>query len=219
MPVFKKSKILNSEVAYSTIAGSTKNDLTNLMQLALVLNRQYDFNEILRVVANKTADLLHAETALIMMINPSTQETIKTVIREGKKLNSRQFHTLQAHITGWMIDNHQSLISTDIKIDPRFAESKMHGLPIKSTIAVLLISGSEILGSIIVFNSKYSHIFTAADLSLLESIAVISAPHLRNLEKIREFFAPNISESALLKKYEEMGLIGTTRNLLNYCMQ
>jgi hypothetical protein len=46
--------------------------LATLVELAAVLSQQNEYEEILRVVAQKAAGLLNAETAVIMMINPQT---------------------------------------------------------------------------------------------------------------------------------------------------
>ncbi|MGH7600586.1 MAG: hypothetical protein ACREOI_29880 [bacterium] len=64
-----------------------KNDrleFEHLIDLAGALSQQNDFQEILRVVAQQAMSLLHAETALILMVNPRTRNTVKTVMREGQ---------------------------------------------------------------------------------------------------------------------------------------
>ncbi len=61
-----------------------KSDTPNwdpLIDLATILSQQNGFQEILRVVAQKAVSLLQAETALLLMLNPRTQETVKTVRR------------------------------------------------------------------------------------------------------------------------------------------
>ena len=56
--------------------------LESLIDLVLILAKQNDFQETLRLVAKKASSLLKAETTLIMMINPKTLETVKTLHRE-----------------------------------------------------------------------------------------------------------------------------------------
>ncbi|MFQ5640209.1 MAG: sigma 54-interacting transcriptional regulator [bacterium] len=189
-------------------------DLSPLIDLASILNRQTDFDEILRLVSHRSADILQADAALIMMINPATQQTTKTVIRQGSEVKSRRFHAVQEQITGWMLESNRPLICADIGTDPRFTISNKEELPFRSAIASLLITENAVLGSIIVLNSEHSLEFTADDLSMLEKVTIIVAPYLRNIEKIKEFFSPNISENALLKKYADVGLIGTSRKFV-----
>jgi GAF domain-containing protein len=59
--------------------------LESLIELASILAQQSDFQEILRLVTHKAATLLQAETALIMMINPQTQQTVKTIYTDQTK--------------------------------------------------------------------------------------------------------------------------------------
>ena len=53
-------------------------NIESLIELATILEQQNDFQEILRIVTRKATNLLQAETALVMMINPQTRETVKT---------------------------------------------------------------------------------------------------------------------------------------------
>ncbi|MFQ5864485.1 MAG: hypothetical protein ACE5IW_04560 [bacterium] len=54
-----------------------------LVELALILSQQNDYEEILRLVAQKAAGLMRADMALIMMINSQTRETVKTIYTGG----------------------------------------------------------------------------------------------------------------------------------------
>ncbi len=58
--------------------------LESLIELASVLAKQNDYQETLRLVAEKASSLLKAETTLIMMINPRTRETVKTLYKEDE---------------------------------------------------------------------------------------------------------------------------------------
>jgi len=78
----------------------------------------------------------------------------------------------------------------------------------------LLKVESLTLGSIIVFRSEKSEPFSDTELSLLEYMAVIAAPYLRNVEKIKEYFRPNLPASALLKNYTEVGLLGADNKFI-----
>ena len=76
----------------------TAQKLESIIDMASVLSKQSDFQEILRLVTQKAAALFNAETALVMMINPSTRETVKTLYREGGGPDSRPYqllHTFQ----------------------------------------------------------------------------------------------------------------------------
>jgi len=55
--------------------------LEHLIGLAAMLSRQTDFEEVLRVITQQAAFQLKAEAAVIMIINPQTRHTVKTIFR------------------------------------------------------------------------------------------------------------------------------------------
>ena len=57
-------------------------------------------------------------------------------------------------------------------------------------------------------NSGKSKAFRDIDLHNLEWIALISAPYLRNAQKLMEYFEIPLPEESLLSKYRQMGMIG-----------
>lgn len=193
---------------------SSNSVLSNLLQFVGVLNRQTDYDEILRLVSLKAIDVLDSEYALILMINPSTLETVKTVMRQGSKFSAPGMDSAQRQITGWMMEEQSAFISEDIKNDRRFFKLDSIEFPVKSAIAVLLEVENLTLGSIVVFRGAKAEPFAEADLTMLQHIALISAPYLRNIEKIREFFKPALPESSLLRKYADASLIGASKNFL-----
>jgi len=182
-----------------------------LIDLAYALSQQNHFEEILRLVAQRTAALLHGQTALIMMVNPQTRQTVKTVVREGREEQEVKYRAVQDQINGWMMKFNQPLLSQNIKNDPRFAKVKFGDLAIKSALAVLLRIEGIVLGSNIVLNKRNDEAFDEDELAYLDKIAVIAAPYLRNVQKIQQFFSAPLPETALLSKYEKLGLLGKSK--------
>lgn len=130
---------------------STAHNWEALFELARVLTQQTSLDETLRYVAQRAAALLEAETALIMMINPQTRQTFKTVVREGVQEHDPKYHVLQTQIAGWLMQTHESLLSADLKNDPRFAKVRLGEATIQSVLAVSLHCEGLALGSLIVF--------------------------------------------------------------------
>jgi transcriptional regulator with GAF, ATPase, and Fis domain len=185
-----------------------------LIDLAYALSQQNHFEEILRLVAQRTAALLHGQTALIMMVNPQTRQTVKTVVREGREDQEVKYRAVQDQINGWIMKFNQPLLSQDIKNDPRFAKVKFGDLAIKSVVAVLLRIEGIVLGSLIVLNKRNDEVFNEDDLDYLDKIAVIAAPYLRNVQKIQQFFESPLPQAALLSKYEKLGLLGKSKKFV-----
>ncbi len=57
--------------------------------------------------------------------------------------------------------------------------------------------------------------FTESDSQLLEKIAVLASPYLRNAQGIQEYFETAIPQSTLLAKYEQAGLIGKSQKFVD----
>ena len=98
--------------------------LEHLMELAMVLNQQNNFNEILRVVSEKVSDWIDSEIALIMMLNPNTQQTVKTIFKEGKDVGHPRFHAVHSQISGWILKYQEPLITPNIQKDPSWPNSE-----------------------------------------------------------------------------------------------
>jgi hypothetical protein len=53
--------------------------LESIIELVQVLNQQSSFEEILRVISAKAIQLFYADSAKVMMLNPQTEHTNKTI--------------------------------------------------------------------------------------------------------------------------------------------
>jgi len=182
--------------------------LESLVELAQTLSQQKDFNEILRLVTQLSARLLKADVALILMVNPRTHKTMKTVFEEGQKPTERKYRVLQNLISGWVMKNDMSLRCSDIRKDERFSDVNLPDKMIMSVICVPFRSEGTTLGTVLLMNRQEGKQFTENDLTFLEKISVISAPYLRNVQFIQEFFEPPLPEVVLLSQYEKLGLLG-----------
>jgi len=109
--------------------------LTSLIELAQILSQQSDYEEVLRLVVEKASSLVNSDAALIMMINPRTRNTIKTIFAE-KYIGDEQNHFVHTNISGWVILNNSSLLSADIKSDNRFRKKLFDKSKAKSVICV-----------------------------------------------------------------------------------
>lgn len=191
--------------------------LEHLFELAAILSQQTDFQEILRVTAQKAAGLLNAETATIMMINPQTRNTVRTVMREGREDDPQQFHAVQTHVSGWIIKHQRPFASADLKTDPSFAKNLFAGIPIKTALGVPLRVEGLIIGTLILLNAESpasSIQDQASSIQYLEQLATIAAPYLRNVQKLQQYFAAPVPEATLVAKYEALGLIGKSKKFI-----
>jgi len=89
----------------------------DLFELAKILGQQTDFNEVVRLVAQKSAQFLNADLALILMVNPDTRETVKTIIQDGKSVEQLEYRDIHIHVGGWIISKGKPFLSMDIVKD------------------------------------------------------------------------------------------------------
>ena len=183
----------------------------NIFSLAEILGRQSDFNEILRLISSKTSSLLNADIASILMVNPKSNDTYKTIYKKDSKVDKEKYSIVQSIIIGWVIINKKSIIITNLKTDNRFKENLFENFPIQTAMCVPLYCSDAVIGYLVVMNKDGKESFREDHLDLLNNIAVISAPYLRNVQKINEFFNIPLPESTLINKYRIIGLLGKSK--------
>ncbi|MGE5457703.1 MAG: sigma 54-interacting transcriptional regulator [Methanococcaceae archaeon] len=182
-----------------------------LIELASVLGNQNDFNELLRIVSAHALSLFHADAASIVMINPRTDNTIKTIIRDGTDSEKKQHHFVQVNVIGWVNKNNQNFITNCLKEDSRFRKNLFADSSIQSMMCVPIASEGTLVGYVLIMNEQADKFFKQEDLNFLNQFSAIAAPFLSNIQRIAEFFETSLPDSVLLAKYEALGLLGKSR--------
>ena len=185
-----------------------------LFDLATILGQQIDFQEILRIVAAKAAVLFNAEIVSVFMINPQTQDTIKTIIREGIKPATGIEKIVLPNVIGWVAKNKQPFITHNFKTDPRFKKLFFEEISIASAMCAPLMSEGRTTGYLLVLNQSETTNFDESALILLEKFAAITAPFLSNVQKIQDYFNVHLPASALVAKYAPLGLLGKSEKFI-----
>ena len=129
-----------------------KQKLERLFELASILGQQNDYQEILRLISQKASSLLDAQNAILMMINPRTRQTVKTIFNEVGEGNQPGFNGLQTHVSGWVIKNKQSFKSENIKTDKRFSKNLFKDISIESVLGVPLFSENILFATLLIYN-------------------------------------------------------------------
>lgn len=181
-----------------------------LFELAVMLGQQTDFQEILRVVSETAATLFQSKAATIVMINPSTNNTVKTVIRGGDNRQPHGYQLLQTNMIGWCLKNQKSYLSEALSSDDRFAGNVSAKFEANSAMCVPLQSGGSAIGYLLAIDRIDGKVFLVEDLILLEKMAAIAAPFLDNVQKVQSYFEQQMPDDALVQKYEGMGMLGSS---------
>lgn len=194
----------------------TKKSILNddLFELARILGLQTDFQEVVRLVASKATQLLKADLTLILMLNPDTRKTVKTIVKDGKHIDQKEYRDIHIHVSGWILNNQKPLISPFIQNDERFAEDMFDNVPMKSVVGVPLIIEGTIIGTLIILYRESEERIETDYLKSLEDLAAVSAPYLRNAQKIREYFVSSLPKTSILLKYNNIGLYGRSQRFI-----
>jgi len=185
--------------------------LETVFRLVSVLKEQTDFQEILRLITTCAIELLDTDITLIMLINPTTRETVKTIFREGENDNNDGLQFVRSNISGWVINHNLSFLSNDLKQDTRFRKDLFRKYSVESAMCIPLKSGGIIIGMLIMLNKSGKKQFGQDDLSFFETFADIVSPFLWNTQKIQDYFVSSMDVNSLLNKYRSVGLIGKSK--------
>jgi transcriptional regulator with GAF, ATPase, and Fis domain len=185
----------------------TINDV-DLLEFARILGQQTDFKEVIRLVANKAAHVLKADLALILMLNPDTRKTVKTIFKDGKSIEQKEYRDIHIHVGGWIIKHRKSFFSHNIQNDQKFKKGLFDKTPVKAVTGVPLIIEGIIIGALILLFKDSPNINHPKFIESLEYVATVAVPFLRNAQKIREYFVSSLPESSLLMKYNNIGFYG-----------
>ena len=189
--------------------------LESIIELIQTLNQQSSFEETLRLISVKAIQLLDAQIVQVMMLNPQTENTIKTIYKEQKVEFFQEHHLLNANVAGWVHKNNKSFMSSDISEDARFSQGLFADSEIQSTICTVLTVGNKSIGSLHILNKRGRRIFTDEDLKLAEKLSYVVSPFLNKMEKIQEYFACPLPEEDLINKYTKVGLIGKSKRFID----
>lgn len=189
-------------------------NLSSLFELAEVLSYQNNFQETLRLVTDKALEIFKADFASVVMINPRTQKTVKTIIRKTKREPLKGLSIIQTNVIGWMMVNRQSFLCEDINEDTRFSEDLFIDLPIGAVMATPLRCSGSVIGYLVTGKRLENQYFSPGDLALIEKFALVIAPYLGNTQKIQEYFNAPLPENALVQKYASSGLLGKCATFL-----
>jgi transcriptional regulator with GAF, ATPase, and Fis domain len=188
--------------------------LESLIELAQILGKQSDYEEVLRLVVEKASGLVNSDAVLVMMINPKTRDTIKTIYAE-KNTKDEHNHFIHVNISGWVIINNCSLLSPNIKSDNRFRKNLFEKSNVKSALCVPFKVENVIIGTLLLIKNENNNSFTESDLSLLEKFSAVVSPFLHCTQSIAQYFIALPPKQTLLSKYAMLGLLGKSNKFID----
>jgi sigma-B regulation protein RsbU (phosphoserine phosphatase) len=168
-------------------------DLGMIMEVSVIISSTLDFNELITVVMEKAKKVMDAEACSILFYNKDThklefevalckEESASEILKKTVTLDIGQ------GIAGWVAENLQPLVITDVKGDKRFyqAADKQTGFTTKSIIAVPLVGRSGLIGVAEIINPKNKDFFSEYDSGIFQTLCRGVAIAIENARFHRE---------------------------------
>ena len=187
--------------------------LDQLIQLTEVLVDQVDFQEIVRLSTEHIINCLGGKIALLMLLNPKTQHTIKTIYRDGSQASETHYKVIQLNISGWILENKQPFHTSNLKVDRRFEQSQFRDINVKSVVGAPIRNGRQLIGCVLLVGEDDQD-YSNNDLIYLTRFCAVVAPHLKHSQELYDYFSLPKPRSALFHKYSGMGLLGRSKTHL-----
>lgn len=161
--------------------------------------------EILQVIMNLVFEALPAERGFLMLLEGKNKELISKVVRDQKGRSGGKL-SLSKSIAKIVIDNRQSVLTTDAQADERFKMQESVVLQgIHSAMCVPLWNNRAVIGLIYVDTVSSISQFSPEDLkllTLLANIAAVKIEHARLVEDklSKERMEGEMRQASLIQK-------------------
>ncbi len=180
-----------------------------------VIDRLGDFDEKLKLISHKAIDIFPADYVSIIMVNPKTQHTMKTIVKTEPQNKSPITPVLQNRILRWIAKQNRSFVCHDITKEKRLCVELKKKSNIRSAMCVPIKRDMHSMGYMLFGNTKHPFAFTADHISWAEKYCRLVAPYICDLQILHNYFKPHTTHDTLLKKYEPFGLIGQGDAFIN----
>ncbi len=185
--------------------------LEQITDLALLLGQHSDFDEMVRLATTKALALFRADTVSIVMLNPQTQHTRKTIALAAEGNTDKRLHLIHMTVIGWSLREKQSFLTVGIADDPRFQNVHVRGTPFRSGMCAPMRLGGSTVGHVIVLADASGPVYLPEDVLTLERFAALCAPFLGNSQALAKQFSAPLPDDVLTSSFEPLGLIGQSK--------
>lgn len=172
--------VQNSQLRLGVTYHASEAQSLESISSALVENRSLE--KTLSLIADKTVSLLHAEDALVLLLEDGGEWfSVKEKIGDSVTQLARGRMSVRNSLNGLVITTGQPLISENAQVDPRANKDRAIGLNVKDVIIAPLKIRKQIIGTMAVHN-KAGGRFNEQDVNLLCSLANQAAVAINNTQ-------------------------------------
>lgn len=147
-------------------------------ELSQRLSVDTDLDDLCRKIIDETFQLIRADRAVILLIDPDTDELVPRYVKQKREDEQIQ---LSSSILDEVKSNKRAVLSSDAMLDERFRAAKsiiMQG--IRSTMCVPMLYADRLVGAMHMDSLLTTNAFTEKDLTLFQGIATQAAVAIEN---------------------------------------
>ncbi|MFZ6030722.1 MAG: ATP-binding protein [Chloroflexota bacterium] len=156
--------------------------LAALSRVSLSMGVSLDLDEVLTQVMDAVLELTQAERGFLMLIDSATGNLeVRAARNIERETLDRKDMEFSRSVIGEVIESGKGVVTTDAQNDPRFSQQQsVVYYALRSVMCAPLRARNQILGVIYVDNRAQASLFTADDLSLLNTFASQAAIAIEN---------------------------------------
>ncbi len=188
---------------------SNANKLATLFEIGKELTTTLDQESLLQLITERAVQLTEADKSLIILTDTVASKVLQ-VVGHGfapAQLENITYQEVQEGISGWVLQEREPTLSTDVLNDPRNSGSALERLkqeqpPAKSIAVVPLMVKEEIIGTLTLVNNADKPALGQDDLDLIVMLASQAAIALSNVN----LFEAQRKQSAALENLHRASL-------------
>jgi len=168
----------NSMRNYVERMQNTLSALLDLQKEIDSVSRESNIYLLIHQMVEAALSCVDSEDGSLMLLDEDTGELVFVeVVGDAQQRLINKRLPREAGIAGWVMENRQAKMVTDVGALPRLRMSVNHytGLDTKTMACVPLLDGERRLGVIEVINTKSGRLFEAADMDILQLMARLAS--------------------------------------------
>lgn len=189
--------------------------LMKMLSIQLAIGEDMEFQELMELIIDKTKDVMEAEAASLMLLDPDRQE-LNFLIARSEKGEEVKRHRLRIGqgIAGWVAEKGEPVIINDVASDARFFADidKATEFKTRNMICVPLRYKGRITGVIQVINKKREEKFRESELELFIEFSHQIAAAIENFSLLQQL--KNTNEE-LIRRMEELSTLLQVQSALS----
>jgi transcriptional regulator with GAF, ATPase, and Fis domain len=179
-----------------------------------LLSRTSGVQTAINKLMEEVINFVNANEVSIQLLRPSTGTTRCTLIRDDEKGYGILDKRLDDFLTGWILENKQSLLSDDLSSLLEMEDIPQRYSNVRSLIAAPLLSEKTIIGSINLIRTHASKVFSLTDQLLVSNLATQIGDFIEEASVRELMFTENERlRKDLDRRFSVHGIIGESTAL------